>query len=40
MGFSDVEFLLSLASFPPCFLKIVVELKALGPPHVLKLWLR
>ena len=25
--------------FPPHFLKIVVEVKASGPPHVLKLWL-
>ena len=25
--------------FPPHFLKIVVEVKALGPPHVLRMWL-
>ena len=25
--------------FPPCFLNIVVEVKALGPPHVVKLCL-
>ena len=25
--------------FPPHFLKIVVEVKSSGPPHILKLWL-
>ena len=25
--------------FPPCFIKIVVEVKTSGPPHVLRLWL-
>ena len=39
MGFHDVAFLQSRASFPTHFLKIVVEVKASGPPHVLKLWL-
>ena len=40
MCFQDVEFLSSQANFPPYFLKIVVDVKALGLPHVLKLWLR
>ena len=35
----DVAFLLIRASFPPHFQKTVVEMKALGLPHVLKLWL-
>ena len=39
MGFQDVAFLTSYASFPPHLLKIVLEMKALGPPHVLELWL-
>ena len=34
MGFQDVAFLLSRGSFLPHFLKIVVEVKALGPPRV------
>ena len=36
MCFMDVP---SRASFPPHFYEIVVEVKVLGPPHVLKLWL-
>ena len=32
MGFHDVAFL-------PFFLKIVIVVITLGPPHVLKLWL-
>ena len=39
MGFYDVAFLPSQDSFPLYFLKIVVEMKAFGPPHVLKLCL-
>ena len=39
MGFRDVAFMSSLASFAPYFLKIVLEEKALGQPHVLQLWL-
>ena len=39
MGFQDVVFLPSRASFPPYFLKIVVEVNASGPPPVIKLWL-
>ena len=39
MGFQDVAFLPPLTSFPPHFVKIVVEVKASGPPHVLRLWL-
>ena len=31
-------FLQSRASFPPHFLRIVVEVKASGPPCVLELW--
>ena len=38
MCFWDVAFLPPRASFPPHFLQIVVEVKALGPPHVLRLW--
>ena len=34
IGFQDVAFLPSRASFPPHLLKIVVEVKASGPPHV------
>ena len=37
--FQDVAFLPSRASFPPHFLDIVVVVNALGPPHVLRLWL-
>ena len=39
MCFHHVAFLSSRASFSPHFLKIVVEVKAFGPPHVLTLWL-
>ena len=39
MSFRDVAFLPSRASFTPYFLKIVVEVKTSGPPHVLDLWL-
>ena len=39
MAFLDVAFLPSRINFPPLFLKIVVEVKSLGPPHALKLWL-
>ena len=35
MGFQDVAFLPSRVSFPSHFLKRVVELRALRPPHVL-----
>ena len=38
-GFSGCSFLPPELVFPPHFLKIVVELKASGPPHVLELWL-
>ena len=38
MGFQDVAFLLSRASFAPHFFNNVVEMKASGPPHVLILW--
>ena len=34
MGLHDVVFLPSEASFPPHIIKIVVEVKASGPPHV------
>ena len=37
MRFQDVALLPSRASCPPHFLKIVVEVKASGPPHVLRL---
>ena len=37
MGFQDVMLLPSRASFQPHFLKRVAEVKAYGPPHVLKL---
>ena len=37
--FQDVAFLPSKRVLPPHFLKMVVVVKALGPPHVLKLWL-
>ena len=36
MGFQDVAFQLSKASLPPHFLKMAVEVKAVGLPHVLK----
>ena len=39
IGFPDAMFLPSQACFPPHFIKIVVEVKAFGPAHVLKLWL-
>ena len=38
-GFQDVAFLPSRGSFQPYFVEIVVEVTALGLPHVLKLWL-
>ena len=37
MGFQDVAFLPSLASFSTIFLTIVVEVKASGPRHVVEL---
>ena len=40
MGFQDVVFLPSRASFPLDFLQIVAEVNASGPPHVIELWLR
>ena len=42
MSFQDVVFLPSLPPelvLTPHFLKIVIEVKASEPPHVLKLWL-
>ena len=39
MGFQDLAFLLTDLIFPPHFQKIVVEMKASGPPHISKLWL-
>ena len=39
VGFQYAAFLPSGASFPPHFLKIVVEVKASGPPHDIKQWL-
>ena len=39
MGFQDAAFLPSRGSFAPHLLKIVVEVKASGPPLVLELWL-
>ena len=39
MGIQDVTLLPSQASFLPHFLKIVIEMKACGPLHVLQLWL-
>ena len=39
MCFKNVAFLSPKLVFPPHLLKIVVELEALGPPHVLELWL-
>ena len=38
-GFRDVAFLPPELLLTPHFLKIVVEVKASGPPHVLELWL-
>ena len=40
MGFQDVAFLSSRASFPPYFSNIVVEVKAAGPQIVFKLCLQ
>ena len=40
MGYQDVAFLPSEASLYTTFIEIMVEVKASGPPHVLKLWLR
>ena len=39
MGFQDVAFPPSRASPTPHYLKIVLEVKTLEPPQVLKLWL-
>ena len=39
MGFLDVAFLPSRASFPPHLLNIAVDVKALAQLHVLELWL-
>ena len=39
MCFQDVASLPYRANFPPHLLKIVVEVKASGPSHVLKMWL-
>ena len=39
MGFRDLTFLPSRASFFAHFLRIVVEVKSMGPPHVLKVCL-
>ena len=39
INFQDVAFLLSKDNFSTTFLKSLVEVKALGPSHVLKLWL-
>ena len=39
MSFQDVAFMPSRANFLQHFIKIVVEVKASGPPHVIKLWL-
>ena len=39
MGFQDVVFQPSSASYSPHFLKIVAEAKASGLRHVLKQWL-
>ena len=38
MGFQDVAFLSSRATFLSHFMKLVVEVKASGPLHVIKLW--
>ena len=37
MDFQRLAFLLSQATFSPTSLKIVIEVKASGPPHVLQL---
>ena len=39
IDFVDVAFLHYGASFPPHFLNVVVEVKALGPSHTIKLLL-
>ena len=39
MGLQDVAFCPTVLVFPPHFIKIMVEVKASGPPHLLKLWL-
>ena len=39
MTIQDAVFLPSQASFPPHFLKTVVDVKASGQPHIIKLWL-
>ena len=39
MGSQDVEFQPSRATFSTTCQKIVVEVKASGPPHVIRLWL-
>ena len=39
MDFQDIALLPSRACFSPHYLKIAVEMKASGPPHVLKMWL-
>ena len=39
VSFQDVAFLQTKLAFPPHFLITVVEVKALGPPHILGLWL-
>ena len=39
MGFQDAAFLPPELGFSPHYLKIVVEVKASGPPHVLRMWL-
>ena len=37
IGFQDVAFLPPVLAFLQPFFKIVVEVKAKGPPHILKL---
>ena len=39
MGFQDVAFQTSKLVSTPHFLKIVVDVNAAGPPHVLKVWM-
>ena len=39
MDFKDLAVLPSELVIQPHFLKIAVEVKASGPPHVLKLWM-
>ena len=39
IGFQDVAFLLSRASFAAHFLELMVGVVTFGTPHVLKLWL-